>query len=189
MINLSHDASQNRIGMSAKKTDRKPLEELIFDALGKARAEKLDKKLPKEEWLAVVRQVIKNDAKASRGPKIGLGAGLSDDEWLMYLKNHELLIGVEVEDEVRRCRLYFAGKCDPSRTRLVKWLSRADKKSGTSGVKRIAAHLTPDTEPLSEWRGVAGRVLPDCDLLDRIRDGLPWLDIPRHVREKIIAAL
>ena len=141
----------------------------------------------KTVWIATADKFIDSlKPKAPARRKNVLGKGLTDEQWFAELAKDPDLTGVDVPDEARKCRLWSKGKNGalPSRSRILNWLVRAQPKAP----EFRAAPVDLETEP-PEWRGTAQEMFPNTPFADSVRDGLPWEDVARETRAKIVRRL
>lgn len=165
------------------------LAEKIYDNLRVEHARFLHatKPFPKAEWLRVAREVIKAETSKKNRPKNILGAGLTDEDWIKWLEAWPELVGIDVRDEIRRCKIYFAGIAGGvTRQRIMKWFSRVDRKIGIVG--KVGAHIDPYKEPENgSWKRPFQEIYGGSPTAEEVRDGAKgWFELPLSVRRKVL---
>ena len=157
--------------------------EKLFNVLANARTQ-AGGKLTKAEWVVTADKFL-DSLKPKHTPRRAnvLGKGLTEAEWFAELAKEQDLAGVDIPDEARKCRLWTRGENGqlPSRARLWKWFLKAQPKRQ----EFTAAPIDLETEP-PEWRGTAQQMYPDTPFAEAVRDGMPWGDVSREVRIKIV---
>ena len=129
-----------------------------------------------------------------REEKIGLkkrktvgrnGAPNADSEWWAALRANPAYKGIDFDVENGKMLAWCTvNNKNPTRRRFVNWLNRCDKPVGA----QPSAPRKPDAyaEPPG-WQGWIVEHYGASDLAERVRAGLPWLDVPHSVRTEITA--
>lgn len=129
--------------------------------------------------------------RATQRPK----AEPSDDAaWLVQLAGDPAYLGIDVQREFEKCRVWTqtAKKRNPTRQRFVNWLNRVERPllsplATPNGSTH--AQLSPYKEPTSEWQGTAIELCAGSALAESIRDGAGWFDLPFAFRQKVLRGL
>lgn len=143
---------------------------------------------PKKEQIIGLIDAEFAKAKPPRAKPV-TGPGLDDEAWIKTLEDSPAMLGVDVRQEIAKCRLWTSNAYNgrqPTRMRIVNWLNKTDRSLLAARSSPGQAQVSPYKEPAVEWLGTALELLPDCDLADRIRDGLAWGDLPIDFRKKLI---
>jgi len=113
---------------------------------------------------------------------VGRNGAPDDAAWLLSLASDPAYAGIDTATEVAKCRRWCeTNRKQASRRRIVNWLNRVDKPIG-----QTASRPKPNaySEPPG-WQGAIIERYPATDLAEKVRAGLPWLDVPHSVRTEL----